>query len=128
MSALYYVQECAKNARSNLPIVEKSFNYAGYIPGAVHRVSGGTRIVFGFAEIISSVALSILIYHYGIYTNNRELQREGYKLLDFAVHGAANMFRGFVECHVWFHLLCPLYDNFVPEKDRLSYSRSIFKG
>ena len=125
MAALYHVQTCTQFARDHLPTVEKCFNGAGYIPFTVHRISGGTRIVFGFFEIVTSIALSILISGFA---GSAGLQKEGWKILDFSVHGLVNIFRGFVECHAWLHLICPLYDNFVPENARLSYSRPIFTG
>ncbi len=128
MSTVYHLRTGVKLAKDHLPYVEKAFNWAGYIPPTVHRVSGGTRMVFGVAEAVSSLALSILIYNYGAAINDRELQTEGWKLLDFTVHGAANVIRGFVEAHPVYHFIFPIYDYFVPENGRLSYSRSIFKG
>jgi hypothetical protein len=128
MSTLHYVQVCSQFARDHLPMVEKCFNYAGYIPGATHRVSGGTRIVAGLSEIMVALALTILVYNAGSLTGSPALRREGFKILDFAVHGLWNIIRGFVECHAWIHLLCLVYDKFVPENGRLSYSRPIFKG
>lgn len=122
---VYHVHQCASFARTYLPVVEGWFNGAGYIPVTVHRISGGTRIVCGFLEAVISVALAILI---NVISGDVKLQREGWKLLDFSVHGLGNMFRGFVECHAWIHLICLLYDSFVPENSRLSYSRPIFKG
>lgn len=99
MSTVYHLKTGVKLVKDHLPYVERAFNWAGYIPGSVHRVSGGTRMVFGAAEFVSSIALSILIYNYGVSTNNKQLKNEGWELLDFAVHGAANVVRGFVEAH-----------------------------
>lgn len=128
MSAVYHLRTGVNLVKDHLPYVEKCFNWAGYIPPVVHRVSGGTRMVFGVAEMVSSVALSILIYNYGAAVNDRQLQDEGWKLLDFAVHGAANVIRGFVEAHRFYHFIFPIYDYFVPENACLSYSRPIFRG
>lgn len=128
MSTVYHLKAGIELFKGHLPYVEKAFNWAGYIPGSVHRVSGGTRMVFGAAEFVGSIALSILIYNYGVSTSNKELQKIGWELLDFAVHGAANVIRGFVEAHRVYHIIFPIYDYFVPENDRLRYSRPIFIG
>lgn len=127
MTALYLVREGDEFARLGLPYVENFFNGAGYIPLAVHKYSGGTRIVFGFTEVVVSVALAFFFSLHAELSGSRAFNKEAWKVLDYAVHGMANMVRGFVEVHVWLHFACPLYDYFVPEKERLSYSRPIFK-
>src|SRR3569832_946465 len=109
------VSVCVEFAKDLLPHVERAFNWAGYIPGFTHRISGGVRIVFGEVEIVSSLALSILVYSFGVMLGSPKLQAEGWKILDFAVHGAANVVRGFVEAHPVYHLFFIMYDNFVPE-------------
>ncbi len=129
MAVVYYWKKFDTFMRGCLEnFVEKGFNTAGSIPGPFHRVSGGVRIVGGVMEAVAAVAMAILIQGAGIFAGNRELQSEGVKVLDYAVHGVANMFRGYVEVHAWIHLLCILHDNYVPENSRLSYSRPIFKG
>lgn len=126
MSGSKPVGTCVNFVVEKLPMVENCFNFAGYIPGAVHRVSGGTRIVFGFAEMGLSFVIGVLIHQVGDFRKDRNLQREGWKVLDLTVHGVANVVRGFVECHAWFHLLGLLYDQFVQPEHRLRYDRSIF--
>lgn len=129
MAAVYHWKEFDHFMRGFLEnYVEKGFDMAGYIPGPVHRVSGGVRIVGGAVEAVAAVALAVLLHTSGSLTGNRELRSEGIKVLDYAIHGVANMVRGYVEVHAWVHLLCILYDNYVPENSRLSYSRPIFKG
>jgi hypothetical protein len=114
--------------KTYLPEIETAFNGAGYIPWTVHRVSGGTRMVYGAAQTAASIALFIFIAGYGAAAEDKELVKEGCKFLDFAVHGAANVGRGFIEAHRVVHLALIIFDYYVPENNRLSYSQSFFEG
>ena len=125
---LYCVKTSSEYARTTfLPTVERGFNGAGYIPFAVHRVSGGVRMVYGLVETVAAVALGFLISSTGFCKREEELRKEGVKIFDFAIHGVANMVRGYVETRQWVNLVFILYDQ-VPEKNRIVYSRSFFGG
>ena len=125
-SLLYCVKTSSEYARTTLlPTVERGFNGAGYIPYAVHRVSGGVRMVYGLVEAVAAVALGLLISSAGYLRSEEALRKEGVKIFDFAVHGVANMVRGFIETRQWVNLVFIFYD-FQDEKNRLMYSRSIF--
>jgi hypothetical protein len=127
MTILYFVQLGDTFARDNLPNLEKCFNGAGYLPIA-HKYSGGSRIVGGFAQVVASIALAFFFSLHAEISGDSKFNKEAWKVLDYAVHGVANMVRGFVECHVWLHFACLFYDKYVPEKERLRYSRPIFEG
>ena len=125
---LYCVKTSSEYARTTLlPTVERGFNGAGYIPYAVHRVSGGVRMVYGLVETVAAVALGLLIASAGYCKGEEALRKEGVKIFDFAIHGVANMVRGYVETRQWVNLVFILYDQ-VPEKNRIVYSRSFFGG
>ena len=81
---------------------EICLKYAGYVP-VVSTISGGFRIVWGTLELISAVALAII------------LRRKD--PLEFALSGLGNIVRGHVECRRWMNLMCPIWDNFVPPID-----------
>lgn len=124
----YCVTEAAGFAREWLPTVERVLSCSGYEPYVVHRVSGGTRFVYGSVLLITSVVSSALFGVVAAACNDAKLQGEAWKLLDFAVHGGANMVRGFIVAHRVGCLFFIFHDIYVPENNRLVYSRSIFKG
>ena len=124
--ALDIVREGAGLLRTALPVVEGYANTAGYIPYRVHRDIGGLRIVYGNIELISGLALWFLVEGWGTVTRDKELANEGRRLLDFAVHGGANMVRGFIEVHPGINLVCWIYDKYVPENGRFNYHDPIF--
>jgi hypothetical protein len=115
-------------AREYLPLIEEAFDYFGYIP-IVSTISGGLRIQFGNLEMIAGIAFSVLAGLAFIFTRKEEFRKGSVSTLDFVVHGAVNVCRGFIECHRYFNLICALHDYFVRGKDlRIVYDKPIFKA
>jgi hypothetical protein len=127
-SLLFCVTRGSETARDVLEKFENGLNVAGYVPYALHRVSGGVRMVYGLIETVSGVALGIIVTSAGYLREEKELQNEGVKLFDFAIHGVANMVRGFIETRRWVNLVFILYDYGVPKNQRIEYSRPFFGG
>lgn len=102
--------------------LEGCFDGAGKIP-YLSSISGGMRFAFGMAQIVAAVALTILwrmASWCATPTHQVEFRKEGSEILDYLIHGAGNMTRGYIECFRWINLVFIVYDQFLEgEKERL---------
>ncbi|HNA62027.1 MAG TPA: hypothetical protein PKW79_03005 [Rhabdochlamydiaceae bacterium] len=123
--ANYYTTGIALG-REYLPFVEEGFDYFGYVP-IVSTIAGGFRIQYGTVQMVAGIALSVLAGLSFILTQKEEFRKGSISTLDIVVHGAVNVCRGFIECHRYINLICPLHDYFVRGLDlRITYQKPIF--
>lgn len=135
MSNLVALHYCEFRDLAVIPLmrnVEFCLDNAGYVP-YLHPISGGIRMaIVGPAELVMAVALAAFFAFAGQFKKSSE--RKVFKaisldLLRFAVHGVANVGRGYAECFRWYNLIWILHDQVTKdEKDalRLHYERPIF--
>lgn len=108
--------------------LEGCFDGAGKIP-YLSTVSGGIRFLFGTAQIVAGIALTIIwriAAYYADPVNQDGFRKEATEDLDYLIHGAANMIRGYIECYRWINLIFIIYDKFLEgEKEslRLNYHK-----
>jgi hypothetical protein len=86
----------AEKKKANL---EKVFNVLGYIP-CVSSGSGITRGLYGLIEIMKSCVAVVFVAmaDWMVPSHSRPVWYRTAKHVTYAVHGFANVFRGFVEC------------------------------
>jgi hypothetical protein len=124
----FHVQEIKTGVDKGCQYLEECFDGAGKIP-YLSTVSGGIRFAYGTAQIAAALALTIIwriAAHYADAENQPEFRKEATEILDYAIHGAANMVRGYIECFRWVNLFFILYDKFLEGEKlhlRLNYSR-----
>jgi len=132
MNLIYlHYQEVKEGVNNGLEFFESCFDGAGKVP-YLSTISGGIRFLYGNIELIAGIALSIIWRIASFYAENpadqQAFREEATRVLDYTVHGIANMVRGYVECIRWVNLICIVYDKFLEgEKDRLrlNYHRPI---
>ncbi len=84
-----------------LSTFETVLNYVGYVP-FVSTFSGAIRIAYGKAEIIGAIAAGALLAVKALFASDSTQRREEFNYAlgiagTYAVHGFANICRGFVE-------------------------------
>jgi hypothetical protein len=103
------------NLNKTLNDFEAGLNIAGYFP-IVSTFSGSLRISYGKLEIIGAIAVAALIAVRALFlTNdsdrNREFRKAVEVLIDYSLHGFANIMRGTIEVAPFVSLVtCLPYD------------------
>lgn len=103
----------------NLSQFEKALNVAGYIP-IVSSVSGAVRVLYGKIEVVAAVgtaAISALKALFSDARGSKEWFGRSVMALDYALHGVANIVRGYIEMVPFLGLaLCLPYDHCLEER------------
>lgn len=103
------------NLNKTLNTFEEGLNIAGYFP-IVSTFSGSLRIGYGKLEVIGSVAAAALIAIRALFLanasdRNREFRKAVEVLIDYSLHGFANITRGIIEDFPFVSLVtCLPYD------------------
>jgi hypothetical protein len=107
----YMVNQAALDR--NLSQMEGFFNIAGYIP-VVSSVTGAARILYGKIEVVAGIAAAAFLAIKALFSGDRSANEwfdKSLMALDYAIHGAANVIRGYIEIVPFFGLLlCLPYD------------------
>ncbi len=98
-----------------LSVVETGLNYAGYIP-FVSKLSGSLRISYGQLEVIGAIATAAILAARAFTNTDLRARAQGLNrarevFTTYAMHGVANVVRGYIETFSFMGLAtCLPYD------------------
>jgi hypothetical protein len=88
---------------------ERGLNFLGYFPG-ISTISGQVRDLYGSAELIAGLALSIFSALFGSKNSARQDNQIKHGL-EWIAHGSVNVLRSIIEkIPVYGNIACLIYD------------------